>query len=93
MAKDRAHDSRRQANYEKLVGKVAFPLTHPNKEEGPDRNKEKEWELTMADEGKIHESKVRDSGKHPMDDAPRHMRSLTPETMGEMSKHYENGGK
>jgi hypothetical protein len=47
----------------------------------------------MADEGKIHESKVRDSGKHPMDDAPRHMRSLTPETMGEMSKHYENGGK
>lgn len=93
MPKDRAHDARRVAEYEKLVGKVAFDLVHPKKEEGPDRNKEKEWDLTMGDENLVHESKVRSSGKNPMDDAPRHMRGLTSETMGEMSKHYENGGK
>ena len=58
--KDRAHDGRRQANYEKLIGKVAFPLAHPDKEEGPDRNKEAEWNLTMADENNVHESKVQD---------------------------------
>ena len=90
---DRAHDDRRQAGYEKLIGKVAYDIKYPKQEEGPDRNKEKEWTLTMADENQVHESKVRESGKHPMDDAPRHMTSLTPETMNEMSDHYSKGTK
>ena len=91
MPKDRAHDSRRQANYEKLVGKVAYDLVYPKDQGKPDRNKEKEWDLTMKDEGLVHESKVKDSD--PMDHAPEGWNRMTPETMDEMSQHYSKGAK
>lgn len=85
---DRAHDDRRQAGYEKLVGKIAYDIKYPRKEEGPDRNKEKEWDLTMADENKVHESKVRGE-----DNVPEGWNHITPETMGEMSEYYGKGNK
>ena len=92
MPKDRAHDARRVAEYEKLVGKFAFDLAHPRKEEGPDRDKEKVWDMTMAEENHIPASHVKDS-KNPMDDAPEGWNRMTPETMDEMSQHYSKGAK
>lgn len=92
MPKDRAHDSRRQAEYEKLVGKIAYDLVYPKDQGEPDRNKEKEWDLTMKDENLVHQSKVKGSG--PTDDgAPEGWHRTTPETMGEMSNYYSKGAK
>lgn len=58
MAHDRAHDERRQANYEKLLGKYGPELMNPSKY---DHEKHKDDliandESMMATEGRIPES-------------------------------------
>lgn len=58
MAHDRAHDERRVAQHEKLLGKIAHELSHPSKY---DHEKHKDDiiandESLMATEGRIPES-------------------------------------
>ena len=58
MAEDRAHDAHRQVNYDKLLGKYAYELTHPTKYEHEESKAEKAAndESLFATEGQIPQS-------------------------------------
>lgn len=58
MAEDRAHDARRQANYDKLLGKYAQELMHPTKYDHEDHKADRKAndESLWATEGQIPES-------------------------------------